>query len=84
MSDKNNIPSPSVPPEKEAPKNTSEIGEKLRKLNLSGMTPEILTRIESQPQVSRAFRDDIDALLAITPPNPSEISRMELLYIKGY
>ena len=63
---------------------TNIIYEKVKRLQIPGVSDEVLGRIIANPQTRGEFARDIDAIMSQIPPNPSEISRMELLYIKGY
>ena len=63
---------------------TNILQEKLKKIQIPGFSDEILQKILANPQAKVDFVRDINALASQNPPNPSEISRMELLYIKGY
>jgi hypothetical protein len=77
-SERSSPPAEKIEQKQELPKLPPDISEKLQKLELS-ITPETFQRIQGAGQEAN-FQSDLSATLA----NPSETSRFEQQWLKGY
>jgi hypothetical protein len=59
------------------------LSEKLKKLQIPRLSDEIFQKILADSDTKKSFSRDIDSISSQIPPNPSEILRIELLYING-